>query len=86
MRKLVEITKKETTQIWIRMKSEFFLKVLSFLHATVKKIMTSKTVLFTMEKTTILDSAKILEISDERVARIPIYDSKEDQIIRVLYA
>ncbi len=48
--------------------------------------MTSKTVLFTMEKTTILDSAKILEISDERVARIPIYDSKEDQIIRVLYA
>ncbi len=48
--------------------------------------MTPNTVLLTLEKTIISDSAKMLEIRDERVAIILIYDSKEDQIIRVLYA
>ena len=62
------------------------LGALSFSDATVKKIMTPKTVLYTLEKTMVLDRAKMLEIRDTGFTRIPVYDSKEDNIIGVLNA
>ena len=62
------------------------LGALSFSEATVKKIMTPKTVLYSLNKDTILNKAKLLEIRDNGFTRIPVYDSKEDNIIGVLNA
>lgn len=62
------------------------LGALSFSETTVKKIMTPKTVLYTLDKNTILDKSKLLEIRDKGFTRIPIYDSKEDNIIGTLNA
>ena len=62
------------------------LGALSFSDTTVKKVMTPKTVLFTLENTTILNQSKMLEIRDTGFTRIPVYASREDNIIGMLYA
>lgn len=62
------------------------LGALSFSEAAVKKIMTPKTVLYSLDKNTILDKGKLLEIRDKGFTRIPVYDSKEDNIIGALNA
>ena len=62
------------------------LGALSFSEAAVKKIMTPKTVLYSLDKNTILDKSKLLEIRDKGFTRIPVYDSKEDNIIGTLNA
>ena len=62
------------------------LGALSFSEATVKKIMTPKTVLYALDKNTLLDKAKLLEIRDTGFTRIPVYFPKEDAIIGVLNA
>ena len=62
------------------------LGALSFSEATVKKIMTPKTVLYALDKNTLLDKAKLLEIRDTGFTRIPVYFPKEDTIIGVLNA
>ena len=67
-------------------KERILLGALSFSDATVKKIMTPKTVLFTLENTTILNQAKMLEIRDSGFTRIPVYALKEDNVIGILYA
>ena len=62
------------------------LGALSFSDATVKKIMTPKTVLFSLDKSEVLDRTKMLEIRAKGFTRIPVYDLKEDNIIGVLNA
>lgn len=62
------------------------LGALSFSEATVKKIMTPKTVLYMLEKSTILDKSRLCEIRDKGFTRIPVYDSREDNIVGVLFA
>lgn len=66
--------------------ARILLGALSFSEATVKKIMTPKTVLYSLDKNTILDKTKLLEIRDKGFTRIPVYDSKEDNIIGALNA
>ena len=62
------------------------LGVLSFSESQVKKIMTPKPVLYMLEKSTLLNKHKMLEIRSKGFTRIPVYDLKEDNIIGVLYA
>tara|TARA_R110001632_G_scaffold19898_1_gene59813 strand:+ start:11627 stop:12637 length:1011 start_codon:yes stop_codon:yes gene_type:complete len=62
------------------------LGALSFSETVAKRIMTPKTVLYSLDKNTILDKVKLLEIKEKGFTRIPVYENKEDNIIGVLYA
>lgn len=62
------------------------LGALSFSEATVKKIMTPKTVLYSLNKNTILNEAKLLEIRDKGFTRIPVFDIRDDNIVGALNA
>ncbi|WP_027395091.1 CNNM domain-containing protein [Aquimarina latercula] len=59
---------------------------LSFSEATVKKIMTPKPVLYTLEKSMALTQEKLIEIRKNGFTRIPIYEQSEDNLIGILYA
>jgi len=59
---------------------------LSFSEVSVKKVMTPKPVLYTLEKSTILTQEKLLEIRDKGFTRIPVYSGVEDKLIGILYS
>jgi metal transporter CNNM len=62
------------------------LGALSFSEVSVTKVMTPKPVLYKLEKNTILDQEKLLEIRDKGFTRIPVYSTSEDNLIGILYA
>ncbi len=62
------------------------LGVLSFSEAIVEKIMTPRSVLYTLAKNTFLDKSRLNDIRDKGFTRIPVYETREDNIIGVLYA
>ncbi|WP_139957656.1 CNNM domain-containing protein [Flavicella sediminum] len=62
------------------------LGVLSFSEATVEKIMTPRTVLYSLEKNVVLDKARLDEIKSKGFTRIPVYEEKEDNVIGLLFA
>ena len=62
------------------------LGALSFSEVSVKKVMTPKSVLYTLEKSTILNQERLLEIRDKGFTRIPIYNTTENNLIGTLYS
>lgn len=62
------------------------LGALSYSETIVKKVMTPKTVIYSLDKTTILDKEKLLEIREKGFTRIPVFETREDNIIGTLYA
>ncbi len=62
------------------------LGALSFSEVNVKKVMTPKPVLYTLEKSTLLTQERLLEIRDKGFTRIPIYKDTEDNLIGTLYS
>ncbi|WP_027392458.1 CNNM domain-containing protein [Aquimarina latercula] len=59
---------------------------LSFSETTALHIMTPKPVLYTLEKGTLLDQNKLIEIREKGFTRIPVYDTTEDNVIGILYS
>jgi metal transporter CNNM len=69
-----------------RDEERILLGALSFSDITVRKIMTPKTVLYSLDSKAVLDMTSLLEIKEKGFTRIPVYDGKEDNIIGTLNA
>ena len=57
---------------------------LTFSDKKVKQIMTPKSVVFKIEENEILDKKNLVEIKKNGFSRIPVFQEKEDNIVRVL--
>ena len=69
-----------------RDEERILLGALSFSESIVRKIMTPKTVLYSLDKSSVLDMPRLTEIRDKGFTRIPVYDGREDNIIGALNA
>ncbi len=62
------------------------LGALSFSDKNIMEIMTPRTVVFSLEASTLLDVKVLLKIKKSGFARIPIYEDRVDNIIGILYS
>ena len=61
------------------------LGALSYSSKTAVDVMTPRTVVYALEKSRVLNNSTLRQIRENRFSRIPVYDTKIDNIIGVLY-